>query len=131
VPIRTGKQVATAASAVALAGSAAGLAAAAGIGPFAKAADLQHTIAAPVVTTVLHADRLYPPVSPPPRITQKIIVTDPAPAAPVAPAATAPWLTAPTTAPTHVTSTPAATPAPRVSSTPSPCSDDCGGGGDS
>lgn len=126
MPIRTGKQVATAASAVALAGSAAGLAVAAGVGPFAAPGHTQHMTAAPVSTTVLHADRLYPPVPPPPHIVQEIIVTDPAPAAPVA---TPRWLTAPTSAPARARSRPAATPAPTMSSTPSPCTDDCNGGG--
>ncbi len=112
--VRTRLQVATAVGVVALAGSAAGAAAAARLGPFGGLGAVPRLTATRVVPAPLRADGLYPQLPPPPRINQIVIVHDPAPPPSYGP-------TAPRSA-AAVASQPTSTPAPQ-------CGDDCGGDG--
>lgn len=106
---------------VATAGTTAGLAAAAKVGPFDALGVATRQVAAPVTMMPLRAGSLYPLPTQPPTLHQVIQIHDPAVIEPSSPPPQVREL--PPSEPAH--------PSPTSEPTPKPCDDDCqGGGGD-
>jgi len=102
---------------IGLTGAVTGLAAAGRIGPFDALGAQMHAAAAQVPSAPLRADSLFPAPTPPPVIHEQLIVADPPQRRSPAPSSTPVSEDTPTRTTT-------------ASPTPTPCYDDCGGGGD-
>jgi hypothetical protein len=123
--IKNRRRVVGTALTIALAGTTAGVAATAKLGPFAGLAPTQHSTAAELGQAPLDASQLYPPPGPPPPVTKTVVVPDPIPPEPQRQRAAQPPGADPGAAPP----TPAAPPPPSAAPAPH-CGDDCESEGD-